>query len=323
MIDSLFDRASSILEKRFLRNAFLPVLLFPPVTLLPSLLQGGRLEALVAAWSAQSLGLQVIETLGFFALSWFGASVLASQWRNIVRLFEGYPWQRWHRIYGVGRKWHGARQAELQYMSLYGPNIDAAVHLQHRIYPEDPSHVLATRLGNVLRAAEAYPIQRYGAGLVTLWPRLYHVLPREIQNDVENARATMEFLLVLSLWFCGFGVMNPFIAWFLDTSMPLALGLLGVSLFFAYCAYVSAIPAAIEYGQYLKSAFEVYRFALLKRLRLRQPTSMADEKKQWADLQRLILENLFLDSDYEPDTEEIRLLVAGPDTPTKPGGGAR
>nr|WP_157553897.1 hypothetical protein [Herbidospora sakaeratensis] len=58
-------------------------------------------------------------------------------WRNINRLFEGYPLTRLTLFVSL------ARQAE---------NADLAVF---RVYP-DERHVLPTRLGNVLRAAELY-----------------------------------------------------------------------------------------------------------------------------------------------------------------------
>jgi hypothetical protein len=91
VLSGLLDRAASIVERRFLKNAFLPVLLFFPALATPVLLQDGRLQDLAQAWDELSGTLNVLAVVAYLALVWFLAAVVASQWRNIIRLFEGYP----------------------------------------------------------------------------------------------------------------------------------------------------------------------------------------------------------------------------------------
>jgi hypothetical protein len=61
------------------------------------------------------------------------------------------------------------------------------------IIPEEA--VLPTRLGNILRAAEMYPYERYGMDGITLWSKLFKTLPKEFQEEIETAYDELLFLL--------------------------------------------------------------------------------------------------------------------------------
>ena len=78
----------------------------------------------------------------------------------------------------------------------WGPSEEFDLHLA---YTEDPEDVLPTRLGNVLRAAELYPLHRYGIDIAVLWTRLTMLLPDQLQRDIE--RSVMQYRpLVISAW---------------------------------------------------------------------------------------------------------------------------
>jgi hypothetical protein len=159
--------------------------------------------------------------------------------------------------------------------------------LQYSRYPP-AREVLPTRLGNVLRAAERYPEQRYGAEMILIWPRLYQVLPRDAIDDVEGARSSMEFLLVLSLWFTAFATTAP-LAVVLAKGAPLvAVICFVIGAGGAYAAYLSAVVAAVEYGEQLRSIFDVYRLDLLRRLNLPALHDITEERQQWQALGALI-----------------------------------
>jgi hypothetical protein len=282
MIDSIIDRAASILERRFLTNAFLPVVLLPPAIAMPALLQTDRLNQLIGDWGRASLGTKVVLVVGYFTFSWFFAVILASQWRNIVRLFEGYPLWRWPALDRVGKQWHGAVSFQLA-----RPVNRKYWYLEYSRYPA-ARDALPTRLGNVMRAAERYPEQRYGADLILVWPRLYQVLPRDAVDDVEGARSTMEFLLVLSLWFAAFATGAPLVAVVTRHPSWVAVVCFAVGAGGAYAAYLSAITAAAEYGEQLRSIFDVYRLDLLRRLSVPPVETIAEERLRWQTLGALI-----------------------------------
>jgi hypothetical protein len=149
-----------------------------------------------------------------------------------------------------------------------------------------------------------YPLYRYGADEILLWPRIYHVLPRELLSDIEDARASLEFLLVVSLWCVGFAIGNPVVAVLDHGSASLASWMFVIGIFSGYLAYSSAIPAAAEYGEYLRSAFEAYRFNLLAQLRAPAPEDLTAERRLWNGLGAFLLNGAYLAWRYETDGNE-------------------
>lgn len=301
----LFDRAASVLERRFLKNAFLPVLLFFPAVTLPIALQDGRLDAAIRTWSGQPTAAKLLQSIAYFAVVWFIAAIVASQWRNIIRLYEGYPFTQWAALDRLGKDWHRSYLLTLMHSKHPDPS--------YSVYSEYPamSHVLPTRLGNILRAAETYAYRRYEADTILLWPRLYHEMPREFVDDVEDFRATLEFLLVISLWCATFGLASVIIAPVVGASMPVAFACLGLGLVGAYAAYLSALPAAEEYGEQLRSGFELYRFDLLQRLRAPMPTNLEEERALWRRITGFVVGNHVETTwDYEnPGAPQLSVTV--------------
>src|SRR5450755_1154464 len=176
------EAAVGFFERRFLQNAFLPVLLFGPAVAAPVVLENGRLHDLAAAWDAQSGTLKFLEIAAYLALVWFLAAIVASQWRNLTRLFEGYPLRRISPLYRSAVRYHRRQQRMLK---------DRPRH-RSRNYPLTARGILPTRLGNILRAAEHYPRDRYHAPLILVWARLYAVLPADFAANIEMTRARYE-----------------------------------------------------------------------------------------------------------------------------------
>lgn len=270
---SIVDRATSVLERRFLKNAFLPVLLFFPALLAPFLIWSGTLQDRVAAWEVQSIGVKALEMATYLAGTWFLAAIVASQWRNIIRLFEGYPLAAVAPLDRLGRDWHDRRRVLVRAGQLRGTPYYEYPHLSDRVLP--------TRLGNRLLAAERGAFELYGADGIFLWPRMIHVIPREVVQDVEDTRATLEFLLVVALWLALFGVGNLGILTFAGAPAALLTACFLGGIVGAWSVYRSALPAAMEYGEQLRTAIEVYRHDLLARLKLGMPEDVDAEKELW------------------------------------------
>jgi hypothetical protein len=89
-VGAILDRAASILERRFLLNAFLPAVVFFGGYLVFFLWATGRLVSLIHSYLSARVSSQLILLAAFFALAWFCAAFIASQWRNLTRLYEGY-----------------------------------------------------------------------------------------------------------------------------------------------------------------------------------------------------------------------------------------
>jgi uncharacterized membrane protein YadS len=100
------------------------------------------------------------------------------------------------------------------------------------------------------------------------------------------------------LWFCGFATGAPLVAIFLQDTPLTAIVCMATGVCGAYAAYLSAIAAASEYGEQLRSIFDVYRLDLLLRLSIPPAQNIMDERKQWEALGALIGRRVLPDWSY-------------------------
>lgn len=133
-------------------------------------------------------------------------------------------------------------------------------------YPEGNEFLLPTRLGNLMRSSELYPYRVYGLEILTVFPRLWLILPEAVQKEVSEAREHLDnqvkmviLGIALFIW--------AFIAWWI---VPIGIVI-------AFWGYRRAVAAAEVYGLLLRSTFDLYRFDLFKQLHLDLPTSPAEE----------------------------------------------
>ncbi len=113
-------------------------------------------------------------------------------------------------------------------------------------YPRDASRIMATRLGNVMRRAEA----EAGADDVErLVERVYHSLPFSMQlsHDEQRARLDLYCSMVFVLWFSTLAALARFGWW----AWPYAVSFAGVAMLSSIVAYRAAIASARYYGSLL------------------------------------------------------------------------
>jgi hypothetical protein len=151
-----------------------------------------------------------------------------------------------------------------------------------------------TSLGNVLKSAETYPMRRYGAPAVRVWPRLYTLLPDELRTGLDDARSSMEFLLVIAFYASVFTVpATVYLMCFEANLVWILAALLGGSLV-AAVGYRGAHAPAEIYGDQVRAAFDLHRRKLLVALGGPLPATVQEERRTWDELIR------FLDRSEEP-----------------------
>ncbi|MCY7407986.1 MAG: hypothetical protein LH631_11585 [Alkalinema sp. CAN_BIN05] len=136
-----------------------------------------------------------------------------------------------------------------------------------RQYPTDKTDFLPTHLGNILRAAERRPYDRYGLDAIVCWPRLWLLLPETARKDIQEARLTLNNGVRFFAWSILFLVWSIWSVWVI----PLAL----LSAIFAYCWI---LDSAMLYGELIESVFDLYRPNLYQSLRFPLPTNPAEER---------------------------------------------
>lgn len=187
-------------------------------------------------------------------------------------------------------------------------------------YPPYENLILPTRLGNILRSAETYPRTRWGADSVPLWPRIIYSVSKaekgesflskvDFSNDqcsfLLNASLLSGILAVLSLLASAYQALLFYLKsqkvdellyfipiellpriYFQRITIYLAFSLvaLGVAWFF----YNSSLFNVSQYGNLIRSTFDLFRFDLLKDMHLELPSDTRDEEFLWRKLCEMI-----------------------------------
>lgn len=274
MFGTVFDKATGLLTKRFVLGLLLPCLAFAAGVAVLVVTAYGWTSAL-AAWRRLSAGEQWLVAAGVVVVATFLASVVGTQIGSLTRFWEGYWRFTWLR-------WPGTWIQRKRRDRLHDEN-NADYRRKYHEFPADDDKLLPTRLGNALRAAESYSgaDERYGVDAVFFWPRLYLVLPDVARDLIEDARSSLDQMLVvttlsvlLSLVALGMGIagsVSPRV-W-----VSVALG----SLVLALLTYRSAVRAAVTFGNIVRSCFDLYRRDLLAKWGFALPATLDEERALW------------------------------------------
>ena len=172
--------------------------------------------------------------------------------------------------------------------------------------------IMPTRLGNVLKASEIYPQDRYLIESIAVWPRLFSLLPPKFLGDMEEKNNHLMFLInsTFMLYIAGAlcivtSVVGNIImackgANFCDlinsldlvqkgfsATSPLMYGLFSIVLFgFGYVLYRIAVNAAYDFGLFFKTGFDLYRLELIKQLNHQLPKNLEEERNLWLDISK-------------------------------------
>src|SRR5205823_2760734 len=125
-------------------------------------------------------------------------------------------------------------------------------------------HAMPTRLGNILKNSELYPLVRYKIDAVIVWPRLYSTFPTEFTERLASAGSSMELMIVMSFLGALFAIIGTIVSVFPghDGWVPIVCVLGGVLV--AYLGNQGAVLSAVSYAELIKSGFDLYRNDLLK-----------------------------------------------------------
>jgi len=183
-------------------------------------------------------------------------------------------------------------QARAIRANLNGVFSKYRMRLSHA-YPADGNLILPTRLGNVIRSFEYYSHREYGIDSIEIWPRLVAVIPKEYAVSIDDSKTTFDFMLnssLLSLLLCSFiliaGLVYPAPLSSFPTALYWIVKILSLALL-SYFFYRLSIPRADAWGLLIKSAFDLYRWELLKKLGYaQQPKQRLAERALWGEISR-------------------------------------
>lgn len=274
MLSAILDKATGIVDSRFLLVAFFPVVVLVAATaLLLARLDSSVLSDLNETWSGwsgpQQWSAAVAGVAGIFLLAY----VVFVSITPIVRVLEGYfgPLAWLGELFGLGR-------------------VDEKATTHPMRYVQHPGNAerFPTRLGNSLRAAEVHPRNAYGMDSVVLWPRLVAVMPEALSKSVDGARMALDFLTVIAAGATAFALTAAVTIAVEHGGRRLWVSVVAGSLVVAYLSYCGAVSAARDYGDQIRTAFDLHRFELLKSLHVPLPMNRAEECRLWAEVNEVV-----------------------------------
>ncbi len=159
-------------------------------------------------------------------------------------------------------------------------------------FPDDIRHVLPTRFGNAMRAFETYPRVMYGLEGIQGWPRLLAVIPKDYFAFVTAAKTQVDLCLNLVVVFWLLLAEYLFIsvvaagATLTDYPSPwIPVALLAASLLFMS----SAKNAAVNWGSWVKSSFDVFQIDLRTKLGFDAFDTPDGERARWIGFSEAIV----------------------------------
>ena len=299
MFSIFLEKLSGFFDKHWLLRYFFPSLAFWAAGLAVYGAARGITEP-IDLWHRQPAEVQVILLAGSLLWLTLFAYLLANFATALIRLFEGYwehpplSWLRKRR-----HEYYKNRFLFLQ-AEVKQPEGTHAPHERQRLerewlllFPRGRGRekaVMPTRLGNIIKAAETYPRQRYGADAAILWPRLAPFLPAEFAEALSVAQTSMEIMLVLSALSFVFSVVSCSLL----AALTLDIGLFAVcavGFLLAWICYRNSLHGALGYAELIKTAFDLHRGKLLDALGLEKPSDPEEERKIWDDVSQWFFRN--------------------------------
>ena len=281
MIDDVKEKAASELASALNVGSLVPAIMFWMGGLLSWATHVGVERVLAAVDAIDATGTATVVAMGAVTLLVLvsTAGVMGLLRYPLLRLAEGYwpfpfSWLRHRRVARLNARFEreaeelAMLEADFRARILRGPRLARYGRLTflHAQLPVDPGLRMPTAVGNAIRAAEEHPFQHYGLEAVTIWPRLWLVLPEPTRQEVDVARSRLDRRAEVLGWgvcFTAFGAL----AWW---AIP-------VGLVVAVVGYAGAKQEARTYADMLRSCFDLHRFELYRALCWPLPTTQEEE----------------------------------------------
>ncbi|HEV8430739.1 MAG TPA: hypothetical protein VGQ41_22750 [Pyrinomonadaceae bacterium] len=239
----------------------------------------------------------------------------------LLRLYEGYPWRdswigkvmtkRKRKQFAMARARRLGIRALIEEMDRNDERIATLImrltgNAGRVLYefPSSPILILPTSFGNVLRSFEEYSTRQYKMEAITLWPRLVAMINKDYAAGIDDAKTSVDFMINVSVLSFLSATVITTAGWYYFPPVSIFRGansamsslvLIWVStvvafLILGYLAYLGAIERAVNWGAFVRGAFDLYRSELLKQLGYeRTGLTLKDERYLWDSISGQLL----------------------------------
>jgi hypothetical protein len=286
MLSSFWTGIGGKLADRWVAAILSPAFLFWGA----GLAAAGQVDYLARRFGERTGTEQAAIVVGAFVLVAVSGFVVEALALPILRLLEGY-WPR--RFDRVRRALTVRRSSRIESAAIRWRELALAQRARAHTATERDEYArldrlrsqaplraelrMPTRLGNVLRAAEQRPLERYGLDTIVCWSRLWLLLPDTARTELSSARGQIDIRAEVWVWAVLFSCWGVFVWW-----TPL------VGLAVALAVYRSLTDSAVVYGDLVVATYDVYRVDLYRALDWPLPITPADEPAAGLALSRYL-----------------------------------
>jgi hypothetical protein len=204
----------------------------------------------------------------------------------LYRILEGYLlWPIFLQKWGAGRQLQ--RKHKLR-ANLNGTGWKRNLAVEKlAYYPLRDTQVAPTRFGNALRAFETYGKTRFNLDSQTLWYELLAVAPKYIQDQLDSARATVDFFVASVYLSAAFCVVTLAVAF--EGRVDLGLMLVSVVAFgvMLLCHWM-LVRVTRDWSLAVQALVNVGRKKLAETMGFRLSGSLDAERRMWGRLTQFV-----------------------------------
>jgi hypothetical protein len=291
----MFGELPKLFDRNFAMAYFLPVVIFIGMVYEIDNRFGQSVGFLASLQSNLIIG----STL-FGVISWLGGILLLVTNRGLFRFLEGYgKWNPLNLFTKFEKNKYLKLLAELKTLNdefrksqdKFPPEKRARrrqLMIEQSIrFPDREGLILPTPFGNTLRAFEVYPRVMYGIESIDGWSRILAVIPKDYRELMDNAKTQVDLWVnigflssLLILEYLGMAIfVKTLPAWWMLILFVLVAGI----------SPIFAQGAAIEWGDYIKAAFDVFGPKLREALGFDLPKDRKEEINQWTSFSQAIV----------------------------------
>ncbi len=273
MLGTFLEKVGGLFDRRFILAYWSPLFI-------GFVLAGGLvivafgLPVVFGWWVKLSFEEQVVLGVGNLLAITLLAYVLDALTVPLIRCYEGYwPW-KW--LTSLVTRWQKTLKAR------------RAASAKPFNFPRNSTRLKPTRLGNVLASAEEYSYQLYRLDAVIWWPRLVTQLPDRFRSQLDTALTPLVALLNLSMILTlsalggGAALLLTGGHWWWGASVFIG------GLVLARACYIAAANQAVDYGQFVRVAYDLYRHDILKQMHVPLPDNLVEERLLWDALNAMV-----------------------------------
>jgi len=204
----------------------------------------------------------------------------------LYRVLEGYLlWPACLRKRGVARQ--RAIKASLQPgQGATGWLAELKLEKWSR-FPDEDDEIAPTRLGNALRAFETYGSSRFELDSQTMWSELCAVIPKYLQDELDQSRASVDFFVALVYLSIAFGVVS-FVLGVIERRNGWILVWAVAALLSSYLWYRLAVVASSYWAATVQALVNIGRSKLATEMGLCLPDSIDAEREMWGLVTRFV-----------------------------------